>query len=83
MRSRAPSLHSAMTTRLRAACSAMACCVTASNTLRPGSLRSAAKLRPALVPVSITGPWPCGPANGVSRASGASASRSRHCGSDR
>ena len=56
MRSRAPSLQSATTTRLRADCNAKTCLVTASNTLRPGSARSAAKLCPCLVPASTTRP---------------------------
>ena len=47
------------------------CVVTASKTLRPGSARSAAKLRPCLAPTSITSPCPSGTANGVSRASAA------------
>src|SRR5262249_49515865 len=58
MRSRAPSLQSAMTTRLPCALSAATCRVSASNTLRPGSARSTAKLRPCLVPASMSGPCP-------------------------
>ena len=55
MRSRAPSLHSAMTTRLPAACSDCTCLVTASNTPAAFSVRSAAKLWPARAPTSIDG----------------------------
>ncbi len=83
MRSRAPSLQSATTTRLRADCSAYTCLVTASNTLRPASARSAAKLWPCLVPASTTRPCPSGTANGVRRASVAVFSRSRHSASGR
>ena len=68
MRSRAPSLHSAITTRLPAACSAWTCLVTASNTFASASARSAAKLRPCRVPTSTRG-LASGIANGVSRAS--------------
>ena len=46
MRSRAPSLHSAMVTRLPACCSASTCWRTASNTLPSGCMRSGAKFRP-------------------------------------
>ena len=50
----------------------------------PGSARSAAKLRPCLVPMSMTGPspcpcpCPCGTTNGVSRTSAVASSRARH-----
>ena len=54
MRSREPSLHSAITTFLRCACSAPTCATTVSNTLTAPSARSGAKLRPCRAPASIT-----------------------------
>ena len=47
MRSREPSLHSAISARLPDACRPWTCLATASNTLTFGVARSAAKLRPA------------------------------------
>ena len=72
MRSREPSLHSAITTFLRWACKAPTCATTASNTLTEVSARSGVKLRPARAPASTTPALPSGTANGVSRASAAS-----------
>ena len=71
MRSREPSLHSAITTFLRWACNAPTCATTASNTLTELSARSGVKLRPCRAPASTTSPLPSGTANGVSRASAA------------
>ena len=56
MRSREPSLHSAITTRLSSARSACTCLTTASNTLAFCSVRSAAKLRPVRAPMSMIDP---------------------------
>ena len=72
MRSREPSLHSAITTFLRWACRAPTWATTASNTLIEVSARSGVKLRPARAPASTTPALPSGTANGVSRASAAS-----------
>ena len=83
MRSREPSLHSAITTFLRCACSACTCATTASNTLTEASARSGVKLRPCRAPASNTSALPSGTANGVSRASAASSRRSVHSSSVR
>ena len=77
MRSREPSLHSAITTFLRWACSACTCATTASNTLTELSARSGVKLRPCRAPASTTPALSSGTANGVSRTSAASSSRLR------
>ena len=71
MRSREPSLQSAITTFFRLACKTCTWATTASNTLIELSLRSGAKLRPCRAPASITLVLPSGMANGVSRASAA------------
>ena len=71
MRSREPSLHSAISDALAGRLQRVTCLVTASNTLVSGSLRSAAKLWPALAPISIASAVPSGAENGVSRASAA------------
>ena len=77
MRSRAPSLQSAIATRLPDACCASTCLPRASNTLAQGSARSDAKLWPARAPTSMT-LRASGTANGVSFASAALSSRSFH-----
>jgi len=65
MRSREPSLHIAMTTRLPPAWSVSTCFLTASKTLVLASLRSAAKLWPARAPISIVSEPASGVANWV------------------
>ena len=83
MRSREPALHIATMTRLPAACSPSTCFFTASKMLVFGSLRSAAKLWPVWVPMSITSAPLSGVANADSRASAERSSRSRHSASAR
>ena len=77
MRSRAPSLKQATTTRLPPLASERMCPITASKTLTVSTLRSAAKLRPVLPPASIA-PRSSGAANGVSRSTARSAIRRVH-----